>query len=691
MGGGQARAIPAPRTVGGLWSLLAVDLRQVSIAEGFRAALSVAVIVALNEVFEWPPLMEAALSALLTCLCDPGGPLGRRIRAILTFGALGALITITFGLLRNEPLGVVIPIACVCVFITGFARIHGQPAMQVGNLLTVVLVLALTRTIGSSREIYELGSTFLGGNLWAALLTLVIWRLQPYAPARRAVGDAYLELARLAQDLRLVLRHPDPHETIWDHHASAHRRTVRAAIERARAAVLATVRAHGPVSGRATHTFIRLEAADQIFGALIALSELLASDPDPEARAAAERMLRLVRPLLVVLARAVVLDHRVEPERLERTVQAIAAAAEPDSPLHPVAEVLAERLRIPINLAAPDGWQPGLPASDKPPDPMWRQVVATTRANLSWQSDALRHALRNAATAAPAFFITLNWPAPYEHWLTITLVMTMQPFVALTYARALERVGGTIVGGLIAAVVATFCTTPLAIAAALFPLAIIALSVRPASFGLFIACLTPLVVLLSELGQPGTSQLTIAAMRALYSVIGGGLAVVASLVLWPSWEPGRVARDLRAAILTHGAYARAEIGVLLGEATPEQVEAARRAAGMASNNLEATLQRALLEPGRPSAGVEAALTVDAALRRMAGRLSAMHLAAREGHDPTPWHDWAAWIENATEALAEGGASLPQRPKLPAGDPQSEALNRIARQLETSASAMRRAA
>jgi uncharacterized membrane protein YccC len=689
MGAGQARALPAPReSLGGLWSLVAVDLRQVSIAEGFRAALSVAVIVALNEVFAWPPLMEAALAALLTCLCDPGGTVRRRLQAILTFGVLGALITVGFGLLRNEPLGLVIPLACVGVFCTGLARIHGQPAMQVGNLLTVVLVLALTRSIGSGQEALELGTTFLGGNLWAALLTLVIWRLRLYGPARRAVADAYMELSRLAQDMRLVLRHPDPHETIWDQHAGAHRRVVRAAIERARAAVLATVRARGPAGGRAAFTFIRLEAADQIFGALIALSELLASDPDPAANAAAERMLRLVRPLLVVLARAVALDTRLEPERLERAVHAIATAAEPDSPLHPVAEVLAERLRVPITLSAPDDWQPGtLP--EAPPMPLWRQVVSTTRAHLNWQSEALRHALRNAATAAPAFFITLNWPAPYEHWLTITLVMTMQPFVALTYARALERVGGTIVGGLIAAVIATFCTTPIAIAAALFPLAVIALAVRPASFGLFIACLTPLVVLLSELGQPGASELTIALMRALYAMIGGGLAVIASLVLWPSWEPERVARDLRVAILTHGAYARAEIGVLLGEATPVQVEAARRAAGMASNNLEATLQRALLEPGGASARVEAALTVDAALRRMAGRLSAMHLDARSGHDPAPWHAWAAWIENAARLLAEGTTRLPPRPKLPSGDPQCEALNRIARQLETSASAMRR--
>jgi hypothetical protein len=129
---------------------------------------------------------------------------------------------------------------------------------------------------------------------------------------------------------------------------------------------------------------------------------------------------------------------------------------------------------------------------------------------------------------------------------------------------------------------------------------------------------------------------------------------------------------------------------LLGEASPASVEAARRAAGVASNNLESTLQRALLEPAGAQGQLAAALTIDAALRRMAGRLSAMHLDGGASHDPALWHAWADWIEGAAQRISDGAAALSPRPKLPAGDPQAEALARIARQLETSASAVQRA-
>jgi hypothetical protein len=265
----------APDTGGlpqGILPLVAIDLQRVSIAEGVRAALATAALVLLNEWLRWPPLTEAALAALLTCLCDPGGPFRRRLPAILCFGALGALITVGYGALRNAPLFVVVPVVCAGIFLSLYVRVLGQAAQQVGNLLAVVQVLALIRVIGDWRTALELGGAFWGGSLWAALLTLVIWRIHPFLPARRAVAAAYRALAALAGDVHAVLQRTPADEAAWDAHARAQRRAVREAIERAREAVMATVRARGPVSGRAAQTAIRLEALEQMFGVLIGVS-----------------------------------------------------------------------------------------------------------------------------------------------------------------------------------------------------------------------------------------------------------------------------------------------------------------------------------------------------------------------------------------------------------------------------------
>ena len=64
------------------------NVRAVSLAEGLRAGLSTAIIIAASEWLHWPGLMEAALAALFTCLCDAGGPVRRRVPALLGFSLL---------------------------------------------------------------------------------------------------------------------------------------------------------------------------------------------------------------------------------------------------------------------------------------------------------------------------------------------------------------------------------------------------------------------------------------------------------------------------------------------------------------------------------------------------------------------------------------------------------------------------
>ena len=194
--------------------------------------------------------------------------------------------------------------------------------------------------------------------------------------------------------------------------------------------------------------------------------------------------------------------------------------------------------------------------------------------------------MRTTAVAIPALLLTLPTGARYAHWLTITLILTLQPFFALTWQRALERVAGTVLGGVAAAVFAAFVHSPLATAALLFPLAVVAFAVRRVSFGLFMAALTPLIVLLSELGQPGASEFAIAAWRAGYTIAGGAMAVLGGLLLWPSWEPARVRGDLLNAIRAHAAYADSELAALLGE--PRRIGRTRRGAWRA---LPATISR----------------------------------------------------------------------------------------------------
>lgn len=227
-------------------------------------------------------------------------------------------------------------------------------------------------------------------------------------------------------------------------------------------------------------------------------------------------------------------------------------------------------------------------------------------------------------------------------------------------------------------------------AVALFPLCVLALSVRQVSYGLFVMSLTPVVVLLSEFGgSSGESEWFIAGMRALLTVGGGLLAAFGYFVLWPSWEPDRLEQQIKAAIAAHGRFAETELSYLLGQGSAAEFDEARRAAGLASNNLEASLTRALLERVTTER-LSDALVVDASLRRIAGRLGLMH------HDTelravVPKEDlsrWREWVGSSMLSLARGGVCHDPRPRAPAGK-GSESFIRLAQQIELMAETLGR--
>jgi uncharacterized membrane protein YccC len=665
---------------------IVVNLRAISLAEGVRAGLAVAVIIAASEYLAFPPLREAALSALLTCICDPGGPIRRRVPVLFSFALTGAAITAGYGLLRAFGPAVAIPLGVFGLFCSSFARIYGQAPQQLGALLSVVQILALDRADPSLTEAAILAAAFIAGSLWSILLTMVIWRIYPFRPARRAVAEAYRVLSELVRDLHKLVQAPKITDAAWELHARIHRRATREAIETARTAVMDTLRARGAASNRAAQAVIRLETADQIFGGLIALSDLL-EHGSPNERKVAERVLRRMRPVLLTLGRAIVTDDPEAHVRIDRSIAGIVLDMGDlpiGTPLRAVVDRITERLRIAYTLTVPANFSPGADIMGRPLS-LRTRVMGPLRANLNWKSPAMRHAVRAAVTAAPALAFTMFWFTPYDHWLTITIVATMQPYFSLTFTRAIERICGTVAGGLIAAAVGLLFTSPLAIAAAMFPLAVLAFAVRAVSFGLFMMAITPLVVLLVETGDPDTGEWMIALARAAFTTIGGLIAVGANFLLWPSREPDLVAAEVRKAIAAHGLYAEADFAALLGQALPAEISQARRAAGVATNSLEALITRSLLEPGhKQQDALEAAMVVDAALRRCAGRLATLPDVV-SGTPPQTLRIWRDWIGGAMRSLASGNTDLPPRPS----GPENDALSRIARQIELMSGAMER--
>lgn len=661
------------------------DLHAISIAEGIRAAVACGVLILANEWLGWAPLVFAALAANLACFCDLGGPIRSRLATLLSFSLLGGLTWSVFGLLGNASPVVVLPIAGLAFFCNAYIRVWGQSAQTVGNFLSVVLVLAVDHPLSLPQAALA-GAMFAAGGLWAVMLSLILWRVHQYRPAREAVAAVWRDLAVLTGDLRALAGRAAVATAEWDDHARDHRRALRLAIEYARGLVTDLVRTRSPMSLRASQALLRLEAGDQLFGALIALTDLVDEAP-PARRQALHRLLRLLQPLLLQLAQLIAEDEPADKARMRAVIDKLVAIGAGDPALEPPVTAIADRLRVAVRLSTPEGYAAGSGLTGAE-SASWRERrIAPLRANLDWNSAMFRHALRTVAIALPALAIASAWHGSFARWLPITVVLTIQPFYATTWQRALERTAGTVLGGFIGAGLALLASTPLALAALLFPLCVIGFSARQVSYGAYVACLTPQLVVLVELLDPGHSSWEIAEMRALFTVLGGVVAVVGALLLWPIWEPERLRRELADTAAAHGRYIHAVLSEVLGEASAAMAEDARRLSGVASNNLEVALTRALQEPARGEhARLEAAMAAASTLRRFAGPLSTLHHGTRtlmpaEAMRLRAWRDWAA----AAFAALDSQLPLPQRPPGEAPD----TLIRLAAQIELLDGALKR--
>ncbi len=421
----------------------------------------------------------------------------------------------------------------------------------------------------------------------------------------------------------------------------------------------------------------------------------------------ASRVLRHLRNSMILIAGSIDSDESVDVPRMTQTLTGIRTYVDRpggNAPLRKLVEVIVERLFVAASLTAPQNLHAGNLPDGRPATPWTARVLDPIRSNLVRRSSHLRHAAMAGIAATLCLSYTLPHEHEYERWLTITLLMTMQPHFSLTWQRMLERIGGTVLGGLVASALGLFLHTPLTVSLGIFPLAVLAFMLRRVSFGLFLCALTPMVILLVEAGTPGASEIHIASMRAIYTVIGGVLALLCSLALWPGRQPQRAVAEVRAAIAAHAKLADATLAEMLEESAAQPWDNGRRQAGIASNALESALSRSILEPRLISGShLNAALTIDAALRRIVGRLTVMRVcwagdrteAGSSAVSADTLRQWRQWFADCADrvlgqaVMPRGQINLPPRPPLsaPAGDPIADSLTRIARQVELIAGAM----
>ncbi|WP_062356863.1 FUSC family protein [Herbidospora yilanensis] len=274
---------------------------------------------------------------------------------------------------------------------------------------------------------------------------------------------------------------------------------------------------------------------------------------------------------------------------------------------------------------------------------------------LTRDDPGFRHLLRAMLGTAMACVIIAIFTPEHAQWLALGVLLTIQPTYGETLDKAGARVGGSIAGALVAAVVLLIAPGYGWLAALIVVSAGLGFGLYAVHYAYWATFMTMCVLLLIDFQAVQTWE--IAGFRIGLNVLGGAIALACVRLLWPRGEAVRLQGRLAELLRAHALAARTLAETTRGRRPEGAAELAiRRAADMAEAVGQGIAAMAH-EPGAGETGHVAELLEE--VTRVRDGLITLTSVLREdpGNDvgpaPAVLHAVADRLEGGAVAVQEG--------------------------------------
>jgi len=620
---------PRPRRRSQLLSFV----RQMDWLRGLRVGVAICTPILLGDLFGWPNMAWAAMGGFAAIAADSGGPYRTRLASILTL-SLGGASGFFLGSLAGSSLYWGLPTVMLFCFFWNYISVLGEPFLSAHVLVQVLFFSGIGAPAATLHEISIRVLLILAGGVWAVLLALLLWPLDAYRPARSALSRCYEELAGFLGAVADLSASDQQSAALWHQLALHHPPRVRRAVEDGWKAVAAIRARRSTETVQGHHIVVLLELADLLIARTVALAEHLESiahGGEESCRARGLAGLDELRSTEYWIASLLVSRRGQTPATADAKLREMeglpshlsACLGQGDltsqflltqfTEIASLMETAIESVTL-FRLGKSPGRAPAAPFAGsvghfgyvyerlgslrRGLNP--QRIVDELAANFTPESLIFRHAARVAIVCGLDMIISLILHIDHGYWLLMTSLIVLQPHVSGTLRRGVERIGGTVAGGIFAAVLAIALHSPLHTAAAIFPLALLAFAFRTVNYTAFVFFVTPAFILV---WLPYSGDWQLAMVRVGNTFIGSLIAVGGMLVLFPAYERDRAPQFIRTSLQANRRYL-AVLAEAWKTATPTHsrssrpIAAARRASGLAHGDTEKSLERLMAENWR---------------------------------------------------------------------------------------------
>ena len=549
--------------------------------------------------------------ALCVCLADSPGPVEHKRNAMLYCILFIFLMTLVTGLVNTNVYLLALLVIVSSFFFTMFS-VFGARAASVGTAVLLVMVLRMDKIVAPLHVLYD-SLLVAAGGFWYLAAALLFFKLYPYRPAQRLLGNCLHETAKF---LRIKSALYDVKSNIEDEYRKLVAQQV--VVNQKQDELRELLYKNRQLIKDPTDTGKLLVVT---FADVVDLYEhIMATWYDYtllRQRFGSNGILETFSTVIQNLAD--------EIDRIGLAIQSNTHYKK-QFQLLPVLENLKARIgtiddggnsnlvlkKILVNLRnlgersdeLMNYFKAGAASKlDLHEDSYYarfvsHQVISRSLfiSNLGLSSAVFRHSLRMMITCVAGFVIAKSLPhAHYSYWILLTIIVILKPGFSLTRQRNFERLFGTIAGGIIGLLIIYFVHDRTALFVFIIFFMIGTYTFVRLNYIVMVIFTTPYILILFSLLRMGF--INVAEERLLDTGIASVLAFVGSYVLFPHWESVQLEGYMVKVLEANRNYLQQLASYFNGGIYSQlEYKLVRKELYVSTANLSAAFQRMLSEP-----------------------------------------------------------------------------------------------